>query len=116
MRLPSSKASLETKSKVCQDGCCLPPPHDVLKLKIDGSSRRNPRHARIGGVGRDNSGVVHFFFSLYKGQHTNNYIKALAILYALERSCALGWRKICELDSQIVVDMLKNKPQVEGIN
>ena len=39
----------------------------------------------IGGVARCSSGEVKFFFSVHKGDHTNNLMEAWAILYAMEQ-------------------------------
>lgn len=45
-------------------------------MNIDDSSRGNPRHARIGGIGRNSAaGEVMFFFPIYKWQLTNKLIK-----------------------------------------
>lgn len=51
----------------------------ILKINTDGSSRGNPRHAGIGGIGRGDDGCAVFFFSIYIGQHSNNLMEALAI-------------------------------------
>ncbi|XP_057868067.2 uncharacterized protein LOC131075253 [Cryptomeria japonica] len=96
--------------KVNREGRWSPPPLGVLKINSDGSSRGNPGHAGIGGVGRDSSGDVQFIFSEYKGLHTNNLMEAQAILVAMERANQLGWRRIiCESDSQVVVNLLKRQ-------
>ncbi|XP_057832730.2 uncharacterized protein LOC131043536 [Cryptomeria japonica] len=77
---------------------------------MDGSSRGNPGHAGIGGVGRDSSTVVQFILSVYMGLHTNNLMEAQAILLALEYASKLGWRRIiCEFDSQVVVNLLNRR-------
>ena len=48
-----------------------------------------------------------FVFSANKGIQIVNRMEGLAILYALKRAYALGWRKvICEADSQVLVNML----------
>ena len=81
-----------------------------MKINTDGSSQGNPGHAGIGARGRSNDGGAVFLFSIYKGQHSNNLMEALAIKIAIERGCSLGWKKIIsESDSQIVVDMLNNQ-------
>lgn len=91
-------------------GRWLPPLEIFLKINTNGSSRGNPRHAKIGGVGRDCLGKVVFLFSIYKGQQANNFMEGLALLYALERAYALGWRKvICESDSWIIINFLIEK-------
>ncbi|XP_057836070.2 uncharacterized protein LOC131046358 [Cryptomeria japonica] len=96
--------------KVNREGRWSPPPLGVLKINSDGSSRGNPGHAGIGGVGRDSSGDVQFIFSEYKGLHTNNLMEAQAILVAMEWANQLGWRRIiCESDSQVVVNLLKRQ-------
>ncbi|XP_059066372.1 uncharacterized protein LOC131857689 [Cryptomeria japonica] len=96
--------------KVNREGRWSPPPLGVLKINSDGSSRGNPGHAGIGGVGRDSSGDVQFIFSEYKGLHTNNLMEAQAILVAMERASQLGWQRIiCESDSQVVVNLLKRQ-------
>lgn len=108
--------SKHAKRKVCREGKWSLPPLGTLKINTDGSSRGNPGHAGVGGIGRDCYGEVIFFFSYYKGIQTNNYMEALAVLLALERGCALGWSKIiCESDSQVVVDML-NLQQMENMD
>lgn len=55
------------KMKVQRVGIWLPPPMDVLKINTDGSSRGNLGPAGIGGVGRDKSSSIIFFFSIHKG-------------------------------------------------
>ena len=81
-----------------------------MNINTDGSSRGNPGHAGIGGIGRDNEGGTVFLFSTYKGQYSNNLMEALAIKIVVERGCSLGWKRIiCESDSQIVVDMLNSQ-------
>ena len=71
-----------------------------MKINTDGSSRGNPSHAGIGAIGRGNDGGVVFMLSIYKGQHSNNLIEALAIKIGMERRCSLGWKEIiCEYDS-----------------
>ncbi|XP_059076701.1 uncharacterized protein LOC131875972 [Cryptomeria japonica] len=102
--------------KINKEGRCSSPPWGVLKLNIDGSSRGNLCHASRGGVGRDSSGDIRFIFSIYKGFHTNNLMEALAILYVVERSCALGWKQnICEYDSHVVVTLL-NEHQLDKVS
>lgn len=65
-----------------------------------GSSRGNPGHSSVGGIGRDKIGNVKFFFSIYKGFYTNNFMEALAILYVVDRGCVIGWKQIIyEFDS-----------------
>lgn len=63
-------------SKVNREGRWSPPPQGVLKINTDGSSRGNPGHAGIGGVGQDSSGNVQFLLSVYKGLYTNNLMEA----------------------------------------
>lgn len=85
----------------------MPAPLGVLKVNTYGSSRGNPGHAGIGGIGRDDVCCAIFFFSIYKGQHSNNLMEPLAIKFAIEFGYSLGWRRImCQSNSQIVVDML----------
>lgn len=92
---------------MARDGFWCPPALGELKINTDGSSRGNPGYAGVGGVGRDNLGVVVFFFSMYYGLQTNNLMEASAILMAIEHAVGLRWRKIvCESDSQVVIDML----------
>lgn len=44
--------------KVNREGRWSPPPHGVLKINTDGSSRGNPGHVGIGGIRQDSSGEV----------------------------------------------------------
>ncbi|XP_057856267.1 uncharacterized protein LOC131065696 [Cryptomeria japonica] len=44
--------------RVYRDGRWMPPPVGVLKINTDGSSRGNPSHAGVGGIGRGNDGGV----------------------------------------------------------
>ena len=82
----------------------------ILKINTDGSSRGNLGHAGIKAIGRGNDDYAVFLLSIYKGQHYNNLMEALAIKVGIEHGCSLGWRKIiCDSDSQIVVDMLNNQ-------
>lgn len=92
--------------KMSREGRWSPPPRGVLNINTDGSSRGNPGHAGISGVGWDSSGTVQFIFSIYKGFNTNNLMEALAILYVVERGCQLGWGGIiCDSNSQVVVNL-----------
>ena len=87
-----------------------PPPTGILKINTDGSSQGNLDHASIGAIGRGDDGDAIFLLFVYKGQHSNNLMEALAIKVAIEHGCTLGWWKIiCESDSQIIVDMLNNQ-------
>ena len=101
---------------VNREGHWTPPAVGVLKINTDGSSRGNPGPAGIGGVARDSSGDIQFFFSIYKGYHTNNLMEALAILVAVQQCCQRGWQRIlCETDSQVVVNLL-NKRNFETVD
>ncbi|XP_059071427.1 uncharacterized protein LOC131866290 [Cryptomeria japonica] len=81
---------------------------------MDGSSRGNLEPAGIGEVGRDSLGIVQFMFFVYKGNHTNNLVEAISILYVVESVRALGWsRLICESDSQVVVHLLSRQHSEE---
>ena len=112
---PSNRPS-HGKQRVCRNGQWAPPPTGFLKINTDGSSRGNPGHAGIGAIGRSDVGSAVFLLSVYKGQHSNNLMEALAIKIALERGCSLGWRNfICESDSQIMVDMLNNQ-KLDDVN
>lgn len=73
-----------------------------MKINTNGSSRGNLGFAGVGGLGRDNFGVVLFLFSRYYGIQYNNLMEALAILVALSKSCVLGWRIIiCNLTHKL---------------
>lgn len=112
----SSRNCRHGKKRVQRVGRWLPPPNRFLKIITDGSSRENPGPARIGGVGRDSSGSVIFLFFIHEGVKTVNFMEGLAILYAIERALALGWRKvICESDSQILINLL-NERKISDIN
>ena len=78
------------KQRVCRVGRWTPPLAGTLKINTDDSSRGNPGHAGIGGIGRSNDGAVVFIFSTYKGQHSNNLMEALAIKTVVERGCSIG--------------------------
>ena len=81
-------------------GKWLPPPAGFLKINTNGSSRGNPYFPGIGGIGRDSSRSAVFIFLSNKGVLNVNRMEGLAILDALKRVYALGWRKvICEVDS-----------------
>ena len=58
------------------DGNWTSPPHGVLKINTNGPSWGNPGPASIGGVARCSSGDVKFFFSVHKGDYTNNLMEA----------------------------------------
>ena len=89
--VPPRELDLVRESKgFVEMGGGLPPPAGTLKINTDGSSRGNPGHAGIGGIGRDNEGGTMFLFSTYKGQYSNNLMEALAIKTAIERGCSLG--------------------------
>lgn len=91
-------------------------PQGILKINTNGSSRGNPGQAVIGGIGRDAMGLVIFIFSIYDGVQTINLGEGLAILVALEKALALGWRKlICESDSQVLINFL-NDQKVTDVN
>lgn len=88
------------RERVACDGFWCLPTLGELKINTDGSSRGNPGHVGVGGVGRDSLGVVVFFFSMYRGLQTNNLMEASVILMAKERAVGLGWWQIvCESDS-----------------
>lgn len=110
------KRSRHAKQQISREGKWIPPLMGILKINTDGSSRGNPGHASIGGIGRGDDGCATFFFSIYKRKHSNNLMEALAIKTVVERGFSLGWRRIiCESDSHIVVDML-NKQSLEDIS
>lgn len=110
---PCVRRGRKTKQKVQRMGKWMAPPAGTLKINTDGSSRGNPGPAGIGGIGRDSSGLVVFIFSVSKGMQTINSMEGLAILYALKRAYALGWRKvICESDSQVLVNLLLERKSV----
>ena len=95
------------KHKIQRMGKWLPPPAGFLKINTDGSSSGNPGSAGIGGIGRDSSGSVVFIFLANKGVQTINRMEGFAILYALKRAYALGWRRVIyEADSQVLVNLL----------
>lgn len=95
-----SKRGRHRNKRVQWIGRWMPPPVGVIKINTDGSSRENPGPARISGVARDSGGSVRFTFSIHEGEQTVNLMEGLAILYALERACALGYQRvICEADS-----------------
>lgn len=50
-----------------------------MKINIDGSSQGNLGHAGIRAIGRGDDGGTIFVLSIYKGQHSNNLMEALAI-------------------------------------
>ena len=79
---------------MCRDGRWSPPLTGILKINTNDSSRGNPGHAGIGAIGRGSDGDVVFLLSIYKGQHSNNLMEALAIKIVVERGCSLGWKKI----------------------
>jgi len=112
----SSRNCRHGKKRVQRVGRWLLPPNGFLKINTDGSSRGNPGPAGIGGVGRDSAGSVIFLFSIHEGVKTVNFMEGLAILHAIERALALGWRKvICEADSQILINLL-NERKISDIN
>ena len=95
------------KHKIDRVGKWHLPPYGVLKINTDGSSRGNPGPAGIGGIGRDAMGSVVFIFSFYEGIQTINLVEGLAILAALEKAHAQGYRRIvCESDSQVLINLL----------
>ena len=51
-----------------------PPPHGVLKFNVDGATRGKPGPMGIGGVLRNNSGVVLFMFSKRVGVCDSNEV------------------------------------------
>ena len=117
-RFPSISRKLhhQRKGQVNRDVHWTPPPCGVLKINTDGSSHGNPSLASIGGVARCSSRNVKFFFSIHKGDYTNNLMEAQAILYAVEQCCLWGWSKIIrESDSQVVVNMLSSQ-EIEDVS
>ena len=102
-----TKRRSHEKQKIDRVGRWQLPPQGVLKINTDGSSRGNPGPAGIGGIGRDAMGSVIFIFSIYDGIQTINQVEGLAILVALERAYALGWRNLaCESDSQVLINLI----------
>lgn len=107
MVLTKAKRRCCEKQKVDRVDRWQLPPQGFLKINTDGSSRGNPGPAGIGGIGRDAMGSVIFIFSLYEGTQTINLVEGLAILAALEKALALGWRNlVCEFDSQVLINLL----------
>lgn len=45
---PATRRQRWAKKKIHREGRWIPPPEGVLKVNMDGSSRGNPGHARIG--------------------------------------------------------------------
>ena len=87
-----------------------------MKINTDGYSRDNPGRASISGIGRDALGSVIFIFSIYDGIQTINLEEGLAILVALEKAYALGWRNFsCESDSQVLINLI-NEQKVVDVN
>lgn len=82
---------MSVQIEVQRDDRWSPPSRGVLKINTNGSSRGNPRPARIGGIVRDIFGRDIFFFSIHKGQQYNNLMVGLTILVAIERACTLRW-------------------------
>jgi len=105
--LMRTKRRSHQKHKIDRVGNWHLPPYGILKINTDGSSRGNPGPAGIGGIGRDAMGSVIFIFSIYEGNQTINLVEGLAILAALKKAHALGWRRIvCEFDSQVLINLL----------
>lgn len=57
-------------------GEMIPPPAGVFKIKNNGSYRGNLGPVEVGGVGRDCSREVMFFFPLFKGHRSTNLMEA----------------------------------------
>lgn len=110
MVLTKAKRRCCEKQKVDRVGRWQLPPQGILKINTDGSSRGNPGLAGIGGIGKDAMGSVIFIFSLYEGIQTINLVEGLAILAALEKALALGWRYlVCESDSQVLINLINGQ-------
>lgn len=63
-----------------------PPPPNVLKWNVDGSSKGKPGEAGIGGVLRDGQGVVIAMFSAHVGIKDSNEAEFMASVFPLEMS------------------------------
>lgn len=111
-----AKRSRYEKQKIDRVGKWQLPPHGVLKINTDGSSRGNPGPVGIGGIGRDSLGSVIFLFSIYEGVQTINLVEGLAILAALEKAHSMGWRRVvCESNSQVLINLIIER-KVENVS
>lgn len=63
-----------------------PPPPDKLKMNVDGSSKGKAGAACIGGVLRDNQGMVLAMLSAHVGIKYSNEAEFMDIVFALEMS------------------------------
>lgn len=72
-------------------------------INSDGASRGNPGDAGYGFIIKENDKIV-YEGSGYLGKMTNNQAEYIALIKALEKAVALGYKKVeLRLDSQLVV-------------
>ncbi|KAL6527395.1 hypothetical protein OROGR_016485 [Orobanche gracilis] len=90
-----------------------PPPHNVLKWNVDGSSNGKPGNAGIGGVLRDHNGLILCKFAASVGIKDSNEAEFLAIIFAVETSLkqprSMEKDLIIESDSSNAVSWIKRK-------
>lgn len=92
------------------------PSRRCAKINMNDSSQGDPNPASIGGIDRDSSRLVMFFFTFHEGMQTIKLMKGLDILQAFEKEHEMGWRRIiCESNSHVLIDFLI-RGKVEGVS
>ena len=87
-----------------------PPPSGFIKLNFDGSSVRNPGPSGIGGVFRNEEGIVTALFSGPIGEGDSLRAEILVALEGIRRAKDLNIsRLILEGDSKVVINWLKTE-------
>ncbi|XP_075075351.1 uncharacterized protein LOC142162699 [Nicotiana tabacum] len=86
----------------------IKPPHNQLKLNVDGCSKGNPRSAGAGSILRDHTGHMIMAFAVYLGNCSNNMAGILSLKIGLRWCLQHGFISFSiESDSLLVIQMVK---------
>ena len=90
---------------------------DWIKVFFDGSSLGNPGPAGVGVVVLNGRGRLIFSGNRFLGKRTNNEAEYFALLFALEISRELGYKKILlHTDSTLLYSQVVGKYKVRAEN
>ena len=96
-----------TQTKLVMKVVWTLPPRGFLKLNVDGCSRGNPGQSGIGGVFRDENGVISVMFSGPIGVGDSLRAEIFAVMEGVRKAKELNIKKlIIEGDSEVVIGWL----------
>lgn len=88
-----------------------------VSIYTDGGSRGNPGHAAYGFVVYNEAREKIFGEGGYLGINTNNYAEYFALIKALEKSVALGAKKVnIYMDSELIVRQMKGVYRIKQLH